>query len=97
MGESKFYCNFSISEKGVLASLTSDKLGILRNSCLPTPGLPVAHGQGYPVAGKFQKLLVPLSPNQMHSRLVVGTLRIAGPQSINIKESTFSSGLIIYN
>ena len=38
----KIYCNFSISEKGVLASLTSDKLGILRNSCLPTPGLPVA-------------------------------------------------------
>ena len=38
MGVSKFYCNFSISEKGVLASLTSDKLGILRNSCLPTPG-----------------------------------------------------------
>ena len=30
----------SISEKGVLASLTSDKLGILRNSCLPTRGYP---------------------------------------------------------
>lgn len=25
-------------------------------------GYPEAHGRGYPVAGKFQKLLVPLSP-----------------------------------
>ncbi len=59
----KNYCNFSISEKGVLASLTSDKLGILRNSCLPTPGLPVAHGRGYPVAGNKPALpAFPTSP-----------------------------------
>lgn len=25
-------------------------------------GYPVAHGRGYPVVGKFQKLLVPLPP-----------------------------------